>query len=319
LKKKKVIVTGGAGFIGSHMVEYWINNNAEVYVIDNLVSGFLKNIPDSEFVHFCKGSITDYKLLEEIVEGTDYIFNFAAMISVPESIEKPRECVNNNVIGIINVLEAAKKCGVKKVVHSSSAAIYGDNPSTPKYTSLKPEPKSPYGITKLDGEYYCQMYYENFRLSTVSLRYFNVFGPRQDPKSQYAAAIPIFINKALLNEPVVIFGDGNQTRDFIYVQDVIRANILAAENKEVNGVFNVANGSSISILDLAKLIINETGSKSKIIFADRRAGDIKHSLASIEDTKEKLDFIPDYNLLEGLKETIFYFSNEFKEKPKSNN
>ena len=308
MKKLKVIVTGGAGFIGSHMVEYWISKDAEVFVIDNLSTGFLRNVPESAIVHFYKGSITDYKLLSEITEGADYIFNFAAMVSVPESILKPRECVENNVIGIINILETAKKFGVKKVVHSSSAAVYGDNPASPKYTEMRPEPKSPYGITKLDGEYYCQMYYENFKLPTISLRYFNVFGPRQDPKSQYAAAIPIFVSKALANEPIVIFGDGNQTRDFIFVKDVIHANIIAAESKNVCGVFNVANGSSISILDLAKLIIEETGSKSKIIFAPERPGDIKHSLASIEDTKEKLNFVPDYNLIKGLRETITYFS-----------
>jgi UDP-glucose 4-epimerase len=310
LERKKIVITGGAGFIGSHMAEYWIKRNAEIYIIDNLTTGYLKNVPESAGVHFYKGSITDNKLMTEIIEGTEYIFNFAAMVSVPESLMKPRECVENNVIGMINVLEAAKKFNVKKVVHSSSAAVYGDNPASPKYTNAKPEPKSPYGITKLDGEYYCQMYYENFGLNTLSLRYFNVFGPRQDPKSQYAAAIPIFINKALTNEPIIIYGDGTQTRDFIYVRDVIRANILAAENKNVSGVFNVANGSSISILNLAKHIIEEIGSKSKIIFADERPGDIKHSLASIEDTKEKLNFIPEYSLTDGLKETISYFSEK---------
>ena len=312
MKKIKIVVTGGAGFIGSHVAEYWVNRGAEVHIIDNLSTGFLNNVPDSESVHFYKGSITNYKLLEEIVEGANYIFNFAAMVSVPESILKPKECVENNVIGILNILEAAKKFNVKKVVHSSSAAIYGDDPALPKYTNMKPEPKSPYGITKLDGEYYCRMYYENFGLKTISLRYFNVFGPRQNPKSQYAAVIPIFISNALVNKPVEIFGDGKQTRDFIYVNDVVRANITAVENEETCGVFNVANGVSLSVLELANLIIKETGSKSKIIFSSERSGDIKHSLASTEETKVKLGFIPRHNLTKGLRETISYFSSRFK-------
>jgi UDP-glucose 4-epimerase len=312
LKKIKVVITGGAGFIGSHVAEFWANRGAEVYIIDNLSTGFLKNVTDSECVHFFKGSITNYKLVVEIVEGADYIFNFAAMVSVPESILKPAECVENNVIGILNILEAAKKAGVKKVVHSSSAAVYGDNPASPKYTNMRPEPRSPYGITKLDGEYYCSMYNENFGLKTISLRYFNVFGPRQNPKSQYAAVIPIFISNALANKTLEIFGEGKQTRDFIYVNDVVCANITAVENEEACGVFNVANGVSISVLELANLIIKETGSKSRIIFSSERSGDIKNSLASIEETKEKLGFIPGYKLIEGLRETISYFKREFK-------
>jgi UDP-glucose 4-epimerase len=312
MERKKVVITGGAGFIGSHMVEFWVNNNAEVFIIDDLRTGFVKNIIDIDKVVFYKGSITDRKLLKKIIEGTDYIFNFAALVSVPESIIKPRECNEINVFGILNILDEAKECGVKKVVHSSSAAVYGDNPELPKLVSMKPEPKSPYGITKLDGEYYCQMYTENFGLPTVSLRYFNVFGPRQDPKSQYAAAIPIFINKALKNEPLTIYGDGTQTRDFIFVEDVIHANVLAAQNETVNGVFNIASGNSINILEIAELIIAETSSKSKIVFAGTRPGDIKYSQAYVEDSKDKLGFVPRCSLKEGLKRTISFFVQEFE-------
>jgi UDP-glucose 4-epimerase len=312
VERKKIVITGGAGFIGSHMAEYWVKRDANVHIVDDLRTGFLKNIQKIDKVVFHKGSITDRKLLEEVVEGTDYIFNFAALVSVPESIIKPKECNEINVVGILNILEEAKKSGIKKVVHSSSAAVYGDNPILPKNVSMKPEPKSPYGITKLDGEYYSQLYFENYGLPTISLRYFNVFGPRQDPKSQYAAAIPIFINKALRNEPIIIYGDGNQTRDFIFVEDVVRANVLAAEQKNISGVFNIANGTSITILEIAQLIIRETSSKSKIVFENARPGDIKHSKAYVEDTKEKLGFIPEYSLLEGLKKTISSFVNEFK-------
>jgi UDP-glucose 4-epimerase len=312
MAKVKVVVTGGAGFIGSHIVEHWLNEKAEVHVLDNLRSGYLSNVEIFPKVIFHNGSITNRDLVLKVVAGADYVHHLAALVSVPESIEKPHECFEINVDGLINVLDAAKEFGVKKVVLSSSAAIYGDNPVSPKTTDMKPEPKSPYGITKLDGEYYLSMYHEMFSLGTISLRYFNVFGPRQDPKSQYAAAIPIFIDRALKNQPIFIYGDGTQTRDFIFVKDVVKANILAATNKEVSGVFNVANGSAISINEIVNLIIKITNSKSTIVYQKKRAGDIKDSLASISDTKEQLKFNPQINLKEGLEETINYFKNYFR-------
>lgn len=312
MDKTKVVITGGAGFIGSHIAEYWIGKNAEVHVIDNLRSGYLKNITLFPDIIFHRGSITDRDLVFSVLENAAYVHHLAAMISVPESVNKPLECVEINVNGLINVLDAARHQKVRKIVHSSSAAVYGDNPDSPKFTNMRPMPKSPYGITKLDGEYYLDMYRENYGLGAVSLRYFNVFGPRQDPQSQYAAAIPIFVNKALKNEPIVIYGDGEQTRDFVFVKDVVNANVLAATSENAHGVFNVANGSSISIKELAGLIISETGSSSRIIFETERPGDIKHSLASIKDTKENLGFEPQFNLIEGLKQTISYFVGEFK-------
>ncbi|HEX2866427.1 MAG TPA: NAD-dependent epimerase/dehydratase family protein [Ignavibacteriales bacterium] len=307
----KVVITGGAGFIGSHIAEFWTSRGAEVHVIDNLRSGHLKNVTLFPKINFHRGSITDRDLVFSVLEGADYVHHLAAMVSVPESVMKPQECVEINVLGLLNVLDAARQHKVKKVVHSSSAAVYGDNPESPKFTSMRPMPKSPYGITKLDGEYYLEMYRESFKTGTVSLRYFNVFGPRQDPQSQYAAAIPIFVSRALKNEPITIYGDGSQTRDFVFVKDVVAANVIAAENKEAHGVFNVANGSSITIKELAELITKETGSKSRIIFEEERPGDIKHSLASIKDTVEGLGFSPKFNLIDGLKETIAYFVKEF--------
>lgn len=303
----KVVVTGGAGFIASHIIEYWTAQGAEIHIIDNLRSGRMSNVELFPGAVFHRGSITDRQLVDKALEGASYIHHLAAMISVPESVEKPYECVDINIIGLLNVLESAVKHKVKKVVHSSSAAVYGDNPESPKLATMRPMPKTPYGITKLDGEYYLEAYRENFGLDTITLRYFNVFGPRQDPASQYAAAIPIFVSKALKNEEIIIYGDGRQTRDFVYVKDVVHANVLAATTPGVHGSFNVANGSSISILELASLVINETGSKSKIIFEKERAGDIKHSLASIEDTRNVLGFVPRYDLIKGLKETIAYF------------
>ncbi|MCB9248613.1 MAG: NAD-dependent epimerase/dehydratase family protein [Ignavibacteriales bacterium] len=305
----KIVVTGGAGFIGSHIVEHWSNNNAEVHVLDSLRSGYEHNISAFKNVVFQKGSITDKNFVDKVLENTTYVFHLAALISVPESLEKPDECLDINVKGLLNVLDAAKKHKVKKVVHSSSAAIYGDDPRLPKDISMKPKPQTPYGITKLDGEYYLQMYFEQYGLPTTSLRYFNVFGPRQDPKSQYAAAIPIFVFKALRNENIVIYGDGEQTRDFVYVKDVVAANVLAAITENVTGVFNVANENAISINDLAKLIIKTTNSQSKIIYEKERPGDIKHSLASITETKEKLNFKPSFDLTSSLETTIKYFEN----------
>ena len=303
----KIVVTGGAGFIGSHIVEYWSNTNAEVHIIDNLRSGFEKNIVGFNNIIFHKGSITDKDFVNKVLKNTTYVFHLAALISVPESLEKPEECLDINVKGLLNVLDAAKNHKVKKVVHSSSAAIYGDDPRLPKDISMKPKPQTPYGITKLDGEYYLQMYYEQYGLPTTSLRYFNVFGPRQDPKSQYAAAIPIFVFKALKNEPIIIYGDGEQTRDFVYVKDVVNANVLAAKNENVIGVFNVANEKAITINELAKLIVKTTNSKSEIIYQPTRPGDIKHSLASIKETREALNFNPSHNLISSLEKTIEYF------------
>jgi len=302
----KVIITGGAGFIGSHIAEYWCGVGADVKIIDSLRTGFAKNLENLN-VEFFQENITDLKKVENIFEGADYIFNLAALVSVPESILKPRECIAINVNGLINLLELAKKFGIKKLVHSSSAAIYGDDPVQPKRISQKPSPKTPYGITKLDGEYYCQMYSEQFNVPAVSLRYFNVFGPRQNPKSQYAAAIPIFISRALKNQDIIIYGKGDQTRDFIYVKDVVHANVLAAQKEVRNGVFNVATENTISIIDTAELIINLTDSKSKIVFENERPGDIKHSSADINETKSELNFIPDFTFEQGLKETINYF------------
>lgn len=302
--KTKVLITGGAGFIGGHIAERWLLKGAEVLVLDNFRSGRRENISELKGVKLIEGSVEDDDLVRSITRGVDYVHSLAALVSVPESIEKPLECVDINVKGLINLLEASRRNNIKKLIHSSSAAIYGDNPETPKKINSLASPKSPYGVTKLDGEYYCNIYTDNFGLKTVSLRYFNAFGPRQDINSPYAAVIPIFINKALKGEDIIVYGDGEQTRDFIYVKDVAEANILAALNEEVLGVFNIATGQAVSINQLLKIIIEETKSKSKIIHKKERVGDIKHSLADINDSLVKLNFKPRYNLIEGLKETI---------------
>ncbi len=302
----RVLVTGGAGFIGSHIVELF-QNRAEVRVLDNLRSGYRHNL-DGFSCEFIEGSVLDRDLVRRAVAGVDYIFHLAAMISVPESMSKPIECNEINTTGTLTVLEEAAKAGVKKLVLSSSAAIYGDNPVTPKLESMFPEPKSPYAITKLDGEYYCKMFAAEKRLQTVALRYFNVFGPRQDPGSQYAAAVPIFIQRALANRPITIYGDGEQTRDFIYVKDIAAANAFFATQSPETGVFNVAYGGRITINDLARDICELTGSRSDISHAPERAGDVRHSMACI-DRLRSAGFKPQGTLKEGLRETVRFFKS----------
>ncbi|SFC11216.1 UDP-glucose 4-epimerase [Flagellimonas taeanensis] len=303
---KKYLITGGAGFIGSHIAEHLSKEGHHVTILDNLRTGFLNNISDLS-IHFVNGDIRDEELVFDLVNECDAVFHLAALVSVPESLLKLRECIDINTMGTINILNAVKKNGNCKVVLSSSAANYGDNPKLPKTENMLAEPMTPYAITKLDGEYYLQMYFEQYDVETVSLRYFNVFGPRQNPKSVYAAAVPIFIDKALKNEPVTIYGDGLQTRDFIYVKDVVSANILASTKG--NGTYNVALGQSTAILELAEKIIEITNSRSQIEFLEKRPGDIDHSKASTEKFNE-LGFRPKYSIDDALRETIEFYHDE---------
>ena len=302
----RILVTGGAGFIGSHIVEHF-QGRAEVRVLDNLRSGFRHNL--AGFQHeLIEASILDRAAVRAAVQGVDYVFHLAAMISVPESMAKPIECDELNTQGTLVVLEEAAQAGVKKLVLSSSAAIYGDNPSVPKVETMFPEPKSPYAITKLDGEYYCKMFADGQRLQTACLRYFNVFGPRQDPKSQYAAAVPIFIHRALKGEPITIYGDGEQTRDFSYVKDIAAANAYFATQSAATGVFNVAYGQRITIKELASHICRMTNSSSVIQHAAERAGDVKHSLAAV-DKLRAAGFQPQGTLNDGLAATVEFFKS----------
>ena len=301
----RILVTGGAGFIGSHLVEHF-QGRAEVRVLDNLRSGFKHNL--ATFPHeFIEASILDRDAVRRAMRGIDYVFHLAAMISVPESMSKPVECNEINALGTLIVLEEAATAGVKKLVLSSSAAIYGDNPVVPKRETMLPEPKSPYAVTKLDGEFYCKLFADEGRLQTASLRYFNVFGPRQDPNSQYAAAVPIFIDRAVKKLPITIYGDGEQTRDFVYVKDIVAANAFFATQSQATGVFNVGYGKSISINALAESILLLTESKSEIRHAPERAGDVKHSLAAVQKL-HAAGFVPPGTFSDGLKSTIDYFA-----------
>lgn len=276
----RILITGGAGFIGSHLVEHFQGKATEIRVLDNLRSGYRKNLDGLDHT-FIEGSITDPQVVEGAVSGVDCIFNLAALVSVPESMERPLETVDINVKGLLNVLDAASRHGVKKFIHASSAAVYGDNPTVPKTECMLPEPKSPYAIAKLDGEYYLNLHRRPSILDTCSFRFFNVFGPRQDPNGAYAAAVPIFIERALRGEEITVFGDGEQTRDFIYVKDIVSALVFGAE-KSLSGTFNVGYGHQMTINDLAGRIISLTASPSEIRHLAERPGDVKHSRASVD-------------------------------------
>jgi len=300
----RVLVTGGAGFIGSHIVEH-LQDKADVRVIDNLRTGFRRNL-NGLTCEFIEASVLDRDALRRALSGVDYVFHLAAMISVPESMEKPRECVEINTLGTLGLYEEAARAGVKKLVLSTTSAIYGDNPVMPKVETMLPEPKSPYAVSKLDGEYYGRIFTETGKLPVACLRYFNVFGPRQDPKSAYAAAVPIFTHRAVSNEPIVIFGDGEQTRDFIYVKDIAAANVFFATQSTQTGVFNVAYGQKITVNALAQTIVRMTGSRSEIQHVAERSGDVKHSMASV-DKLLAAGFKPSGSLEAGLKATVEYF------------
>lgn len=297
----RILIIGGAGFIGSHVVEYF-QGRAEVRVLDNLRTGYRQNLEglDCEFI---EASIHETEALAQAMEGVDYVFHLAALISVPESMEKPHECVDLNVNGLLKVLKAASSAKVKKLVLASSAAVYGDNLIIPKVETMLPEPRSPYAITKLDGEYYCELWQREGLLETACLRFFNVFGPRQDPNSAYAAAVPIFIDKALKGEPITIFGDGEQTRDFIYVKDIAAGLAYAAQTDSVSGTYNIGYGGCTSIKGLAEKILTRTSSSSKIEYAPTRPGDVKHSCASVSKLTAT-GWQPLYGFEQGLEETL---------------
>lgn len=308
MKGKKIVITGGSGFIGSNLTQELSKEN-QVTVVDNLSTGYLENIQNfinSGDIIFVEGSITDMDLLQKLFEDVDYIFHQAAIPSVPRSVKDPISSNYTNVNGTLNVLVAARDNNVKKLVYASSSSAYGDTPVLPKSEDMKPCPLSPYAISKLTAEYYCQVFSDVYSLATASLRYFNVFGPRQDPSSEYAAVIPKFIGSVLNDKSPIVYGDGEQTRDFTFVDDVVNANILAAESMST-GVFNIAGGKRISINDLAGLIMELLDKDLDITYIEPQPGDIKHSLADISKAREQIKYIPKFNVKDGLKETVKWF------------
>ncbi|MCD4799462.1 MAG: NAD-dependent epimerase/dehydratase family protein [Methanosarcinales archaeon] len=276
-----ILVTGGAGFIGSHIAEYFASAGHNVTILDNLSTGYSRNIPKSNNITFIEGDICAQATVTKAAKGADYVFHHAALVSVPLSCQKPADAFNINTLGTLNVLQASLDASVIKVIIASSAAVYGNNPILPKREDMLPEPASPYAISKLDCEYLAHMFYINHGLRTTCLRYFNVYGPRQDPNSTYAAAIPIFLSRAWAGEDLLIYGDGGQTRDFVHVLDVVRANVAAMEHGD-GGVFNVATGASVTIRELAEMIVNTTGTGVGIVHEDKRVGDVRDSRADVE-------------------------------------
>ncbi|UCE36045.1 MAG: GDP-mannose 4,6-dehydratase [Thermoplasmata archaeon] len=311
MKNKKIVITGGLGFIGSNLAHSVCEEN-EVVILDDISSGKLDNIHDlikGEQITFVEGNIRDQKLLSSAFEGAEYVFHLAAIPSVATSIENPILTTEVNLRGTMNVLLASRDSNVKKVVFASSAAVYGNLTTVPLTENMPPYPASPYGAQKLGGEHYFRVFYEVYGIATTSLRCFNVFGPKQDPESEYSPVIPKFIFRVSKNSPPIIYGDGMQTRDFIYVEDVVRANILAAENTASNGkTINIASGKETSINDLASIIVTQMGKELEPVHAEARDGEIIRSFADITVAKQLLDFEPVFSLKEGLEKTIEFFN-----------
>ena len=303
----KCLVTGGAGFIGSHLVRALLHKGYEVRVLDNYSTGKQENI-EALPVEVLEGDVRDYFLVQHAVQDMDYVFHLAALASVGRSIRDPLTTHSVNETGTLTVLEGARKAGVKRVVYAASSSAYGNSPLLPKCETAKPAPASPYAVSKLTGEYYCQVYWETFDLPTACVRYFNVFGPRQDPQSEYAAVIPRFIDAALNGRQPVIYGDGKQSRDFTYVENAVQATILAASTPQAAGqVINIACGERRSLLDVVELLEDLLADRIEPKFEPARAGDVKHSQADIELARLLLGYEPEVGFKEGLKETVEWF------------
>ncbi|HPG38204.1 MAG TPA: SDR family oxidoreductase [bacterium] len=305
------LVTGGAGFIGSNIVEELVRRGEKVRVLDNFATGKRENlVPFMEKIELIEGDIRSYHIVREAVQGVDFILHQAALPSVPRSIKDPITTNEVNVTGVLHILDAAKDAKVKRVVFASSSSIYGDVDVLPKTEDMLPRPLSPYAVSKYSGERYCQVFNKLYGLETVCLRYFNVFGPRQDPSSQYSAVIPKFIKTIKSGESPVIFGDGEQSRDFTFIENVVQANLLACEksDEDITGeVFNIACGKRVTVNEMVKSIKKLLNSDVEIKYNKQRMGDVKHSLANIGKAQQFLGYrvLVDFN--EGLKRLIQSF------------
>ena len=311
LKFKRTLVTGGAGFIGSHLVDALLSSGCEVKVIDNLSTGRLSNLEHiKDRISFYPSDIRDQEKLNKATRDCDTIFHLAAVVSVPFTVKNPLDSAMVNDMGTLYVLEAARKNRVKRVVFSSSCAVYGDDPTVPKNEYMNPKPKSPYAVQKLASEFYTRLYFELYNIETVCLRYFNVYGPRQDPSSPYSGVISIFMTKAGSKSSPVIYGNGEQFRDFIFVKDVVRANLLAANTDEAIGkTYNIGTSQFVPVNRVWEMISRLAGKKIKPEYKPPRPGDILESVADIERAKKDLGFLPKYSFESGLKETFDWYIN----------
>jgi len=304
------LVTGGAGFIGSHIAATLVERGGDrVRVLDNLSTGFEANLAGfRDRIEFIKGDVTDAKTVARAVEGVDCVFHEAALASVPASVERPLDSHAACATGVVTVLDAARRAGVRRVVYAASSAAYGDQPTSSKRETDLPAPLSPYAAAKAAGELYCQAFWSTFGLETVAIRYFNVFGPRQDPKSQYSAVIPLFIIAMLSGRQPVIYGDGRQSRDFSFVANVVHANLLAADAPNVAGrTINAADGRSIDLLKLLDVLNRQLGMNVKPRFDPPRVGDVRESQADITLARRLLGYEPQVDFEEGLRRSIDYY------------
>jgi len=309
----KILVTGGAGFIGCNIVRRLLKEGHGVRVLDNFSTGRRENLEGVD-VELIEGDLTSYHMVQRAVKGVDYVLHQGALPSVPRSVNDPIATVNVNIMGTLNVLTASYEAGVKRVVYASSSSIYGDTPELPKRETMLPQPKSPYAASKLAGEYLCRVFYETYGLEVVILRYFNVFGPFQNPHSQYAAVISKFIMAALKGEPVTIFGDGCQSRDFTFVDNVVEANLAAlqAPKSALGKPINIACGQSYTLLDLVTTLEELLDTRIKRVFKEPRPGDVQHSLADISLAKELLGYEPKVDFREGLRRTVAWYRDRIE-------
>jgi UDP-glucose 4-epimerase len=311
----RILVSGGAGFIGSHIVDRLVSEDFEVTVIDNLQSGYLKNIKHNQKrkgLHFVKGDVRDFNLVKNVVKGIDAVFHEAALVSIVQSIENPIPTNEVNVTGTLNMLKASLDLGVKRFIHASSAAVYGSTLKPQKKEDETLNPTSPYGVSKLAAESYVRLFNNSYGIETVSLRYFNVYGPRQsfNIRSAYGGVIALCTNRLLRNIPPMIYGDGEQTRDFVYVQDVVEANMLALNTKGAVGeTFNIGGGTSTSINQIVELLKEITNKENlHTLFSDPRPGDVRHGYADINKAKKLLGYNPRFSIKEGLAELVNWYA-----------
>jgi UDP-glucose 4-epimerase len=304
------LVTGGAGFIGSALARALLGRGDRVRVVDNFFSGKRENLAEvAKDVELFEADIRDEAALARALAGVELVFHQAAIPSVPRSLTDPVASHDANATGTLKVLAAAKQAGVRRVVYAASSSAYGDTPTLPKIESMRPMPLSPYAVSKLAGEHYCQVYASAFGLETVSLRYFNVFGPRQDPKSEYAAVIPRFVTAALAGQGVTIYGDGTQSRDFCFIDNTVEANLAAAAAPGVSGqLFNVACGSATTLNDVVRLVAEIAGHAVPVTYAPGRVGDVKHSLADVTAARARLGYRGAISFAEGLQRTVAWYA-----------
>jgi nucleoside-diphosphate-sugar epimerase len=314
MRMSNVLVTGGAGFIGSNLAEALLRIGHQVRILDNFSTGKRGNLVFDEtypFFEIIEGDICDLNICQKAMEGMEYVFHEAALPSVQRSVEDPMTSNTVNAGGTLNLLIAARDSGVKRVIYAASSSAYGDTPTLPKSEAMVPNPLSPYALQKFIGEEYCRLFFQLYGLETISLRYFNIFGPKQDPNSLYSAVIPRFIDALVSNRPPVIYGDGEQSRDFTYIDNVVQANLLAMNAKKTSGeVVNIACGKRVSLNQLLKILQDIIGSHISPLYEEPRKGEPRHSLADIQRGKTILNYDPRIRTEEGLEKTVDYFRKQ---------